>query len=110
GRDQRVAFPVVGRAGDRLREAEEAVRLARHRRDHDHDVVTAGPGTGDPPGDVPDAFDVGHRRPAELLDDEHVGYAPSHSTAATASPLSTFGEEYRIRAGRLKLAVLHGRA
>jgi hypothetical protein len=60
------------RAGG-LRERQQAVRLARHRRDDDDDVVPAAPRAPDAARDVADAVDVGDRRAAVLLDDQHEG-------------------------------------
>ncbi len=39
---QHIPFPLVGHFGDLLGQSDQAVRLARHRRDHDDEVV-AGP-------------------------------------------------------------------
>ena len=61
---------VFGRMVYAIGNNEEAVRLAGHGRDHDHDLV-AGLLGGERPGrDVPDAVDVGDGGAAVLLHDE----------------------------------------
>jgi hypothetical protein len=86
GRDQGVALAVVGRRRDAAREREEAIRLAGHRGDHDHDVMARGVRARDARGNRPDAVDVGDRGPAELLHDERHRGSRAPRTGAAGAP------------------------
>src|SRR5205814_9524874 len=74
GGDQHVALAVLGRPRRLACEREQAIRLARHRRHDDDELVAGGTCGRDDARHVADAIDVGDRRASELLDDQRHGY------------------------------------
>ena len=70
GRGDDVQLALVGDLGDLLGELEQAVGLARHRRDDDDDVVALALRREAAARDVADAFDGADRGAAVFLNDE----------------------------------------
>jgi hypothetical protein len=70
GRDERVHLALARRRRRALAERDQPVRLARHRA-HDHDdVVPLRPRARHASRDVPQPIEIGHGRPAVLLNDQ----------------------------------------
>ncbi len=69
GRDDDVDLAVVGVVLDLAGQLEQAVGLARHRRDHHRDLVTGALGRDAALGDGGDALDGADRGAAEFLND-----------------------------------------
>ncbi len=76
-----------GTFGDVVREREQAVGLAAHRADDDHDAVARALRGEGAPRDVADAVDRADRGTAELLDDE--GHGDPRAAALDGRRLAT---------------------
>ena len=81
-----------GAGGNLVRELDETVGDARHRRDDDDDAVARALGVDDAPGDVADALGVADGGAAVLLDEQAhergiIG-AKRESTLAAAGPVA----------------------
>ncbi len=70
GGHQHIQFARVGLALDFLGQRDQAVGFAAHGGNHDDDLVTLGPKTGDALRDVLDALDAADRGAAVFLYDE----------------------------------------
>ena len=81
GRGDHVQLALVGQVGDLLGQAQQAVGLARHRRDDHHHVVALALRREAAPGDVADALDGADRSSAVFLHDQQGAGTLQHQPA-----------------------------
>ena len=96
GGEEHVQLAGIGLVRDGGGQGEELVRGVAHRGHDDDELGTVRALADDPPRDAPDALGVGHRRAAELHDDEGAGHG-GHSTGGAAN--SATGRGGSVAAG-----------